>query len=88
MTVILILPCFPGSENLSTSRTGGIKEAEVQVSAGGTERTVQGRVGDGVVAGAGRVVLLQGQAGLGGAGPGCWHLSLPAWLTDWLTDWL
>ena len=77
-----ILPCLPGSENLSTSRTGRIKEVEVEMSAGGAEWTVQRWVRDGVVAGAGRVVLLQGQAGLGGAGPGCWHLSLPAWLTD------
>ena len=43
------------------------------MSAGGAERAVQGGVGDRVVAGGGRVVLLQRQAGLGGAGPGCWH---------------
>ena len=76
---LVTIPCLPGGKNLCTSWTGGIEEVEVQSPAGGTERTVQRGVGHRVVPGAGhRVVLLQGQAGLGGARPGCWH--------DWLAQ--
>ena len=44
--------------------------------AGGAEGAVQGRVGDRVVTLCGGVVLGQGQARLGGAGPRCGHLTL------------